>query len=548
MTQSNENADVDVVVVGAGFVGIYATHYLRDQLGLTVCTFESGSDVGGTWFWNRYPGARCDIESTHYSYSFSEELQSEWHWSERYAAQPEILSYLNYVADKFDIRRNVQFNTRITSMVWDDAKSVWHVGTDDGKTTTTRFIVSGAGNLSIPKRPEFPGIDNFKGQLLSTHRWPHEPVDLAGKRVGIIGTGASGIQVIQSIAPEVGHLTVFQRTPNFACPLRNRPVSDAEHEERVKIYPQIRQGALNNFMGIITDEPGESAKTVSAEERKKVYDRIYYDVGGFHILVGTYADLLFDKESNDTLADYLRDRIADRVDDPAVAKMLTPHDHPFGTKRAPMETNYYEVFNRDNVTLVDVRANPIEEVTEKGVRVGGVEHELDVLISAMGFNFSTGALLEMGVVGRDGLTLNEKWANGPETYLGIASHGFPNFFMITGPQSHVALTNNPLAIEDHVNFASETIRHMVENEIDTIEPTPDAEAEWGETVRSLADATLFPLAKSFFMGANIPGKPVAPLMYLGGSPVYRALCNEIAAENYRGFELRGANVGVQEPV
>ncbi|NMO04684.1 NAD(P)/FAD-dependent oxidoreductase [Gordonia sp. TBRC 11910] len=542
MTQFNEQADVDVVVVGTGFVGIYATHYLRDQLGLAVRTFEAGSDVGGTWFWNRYPGARCDIESAHYSYSFSEELQSEWKWSERYAAQPEILAYLNHVADKFDIRRSVQFNTRITSMVWDDAASVWHVGTDAGETTTARFIVSGAGNLSIPKKPEFPGIDNFKGQLISTHRWPHEPVDLAGKRVGIIGTGASGIQVIQTIASEVGHLTVFQRTPNFACPLRNRPVSEAEHEERVKNYPDIREGALHNFMGIVSDEPGESAKAAGEEERKAAYDRMYYDVGGFHILVGTYGDLLFDKESNDTLAEYLREQIAKRVEDPSVAAMLTPHDHPFGTKRAPMETNYFEVYNRDNVTLVDVRANPIQEVTEKGVRVGDTEYEFDVLISAMGFNFSTGALLEMGVVGRNGLTLNEKWADGPETYLGIASHGFPNFFMITGPQSHVALTNNPLAIEDHVNFASETIRYLVDNDIDTIEPTAESETEWVETVRTLADATLFPLAKSFFMGANIPGKPISPLMYLGGSPTYRALCYEIAADNYRGFALQRATV------
>jgi cation diffusion facilitator CzcD-associated flavoprotein CzcO len=541
MTQITGGTDVDVVVVGAGFVGIYAVHRLRDRMGLRVLAIEGGTDVGGTWYWNRYPGCRCDIESVHYSYSFDEDLQRDWHWTERYAAQPEILAYLDHVADRFDVRRSIRFGTRITSMVWDDAESLWRVGTDDGATTTARFVVSGAGNVTIPMKPDFPGLEDFGGEVYATHRWPHDGVDLAGRRVGVIGTGASGIQVVSAIAAEVEHLTVFQRTPNFATPLRNRPVSRAEHEERAASYPEIRREARQHFMGITADPPRPSAKEATESERREVYAQ-YYAKGGFHLLVSSYGDLLFDQESNDTVADFIRDRIAERVDDPAVAAMLTPRDHPYGTKRAPMETDYYEAFNRENVTLVDVRAHPIEEVTATGIRAGGREHELDVIITAMGYDAFTGALLDMGVVGRDGLTLDEKWADGPATYLGIASHGFPNFFMITGPQSAVALYNNPSAIEDHVEFASDAIGHAVDHGYATIEATAQAEADWGATVRGLAQASLFPRAKSWYMGANIPGKPISPALYLGGAPAYRAICADVVDRGYAGFELRGAPV------
>ena len=533
------DVDVDVAVVGAGFVGIYAVHRLRDQLGLRVRGFESGTDVGGTWYWNRYPGARCDIESIHYSYSFSDELQREWRWSERYAAQPEILAYLNHVADRFDVRRDFRFGVRITSIVWDDRASVWRVGTDDGQVTTARFVVSGAGNVSIPKRPEFPGIEDFRGEVYATHRWPHEGVDLRGKRVGVIGTGASAIQLIPSIAPEVAHLTVFQRTPNYATPLRNRPTAPGEFEQVAADYPRIRTDARNNFMGITADPPAPSAKLASDRERREVYDR-YYDRGGFHLLISSYQDLLFDEDSNETLASYIRDRIGERVDDPAVAALLTPTDHPYGTKRPPMETNYYETYNRDDVTLVDVRSTPIERVTETGVRVGDTEYELDVLITAMGFDAFTGALLDMNVRGRDGLTLNEKWAEGPRTYLGIASAGFPNFFMITGPQSAVALYNNPSAIEDHVEFASDAIRHTLDLGRDTIEAGVDAEDDWVDSIKKVADSSLFPRARSWYMGANIQGKPLSPMLYLGGAPAYRQICADVVADGYRGFELASA--------
>jgi cation diffusion facilitator CzcD-associated flavoprotein CzcO len=529
--------DTDVVVVGAGFVGIYAVHRLRDQLGLRVQAYESGGDVGGTWYWNRYPGARCDIESIHYSYSFSEELQQQWHWSERYAAQPEILAYLNHVADRFDVRRSIRFHTRIASMAWDDTGSFWRVGTEDGAVTTTRFVVSGAGNVSIAKKPEFPGMESFAGAVYATHRWPHGGVDLRGKRVGVIGTGASAIQLIPAVAPELEHLTVFQRTPNYATPLRNRPTDPDELAAVLAGYPQLRTAARENFLGITADPPRPSAKSASEAQRREVYDR-YYTKGGFHLLMSTYADLLVDEESNETLAQYIRDRIAERVTDPAVAKLLSPTDHPYATTRPPMETNYYETFNRDDVTLVDVRANPIAEITPTSVRTqDGTEYTLDVIVTAMGFDAFTGALLEMGVVGRDGLSLAEKWSAGPLTYLGIAAHGFPNLFMITGPQSAVALYNNPSAIEDHVEFASDAILYALEHGVTEIEPSAEAERDWVALVKQLADASLFPRANSWYMGANIPGKPRSPAMYLGGAPAYRAICADVADNAYQGFEL-----------
>ena len=528
---------VDVVVIGAGFVGLYAVHRLRDQMGLRVRGIETAADVGGTWYWNQYPGARCDIESVHYSYSFSDELQQDWVWSERYAAQPEILAYLNHVADRFDLRRSFDFGTSVESMTWDDDARRWKVVTSGGS-LTARFIVSGAGNVTIPKTPEFPGLGDFAGEVISTHRWPQQGVDLTDKRVGVIGTGASGIQLIAAIAPGVGHLTVFQRTANYATPLRNRPTDPEEWEKIRANYSEIRIAARNNFLGVVADPPEPSAKAADPAQRRARYDH-YASLGGFHLLLSSYADLLFDLESNETLAEYIREDIARRVTDPAVAELLTPRDHPYCTKRPPMETDYYETFNRGNVSLVDVKTNPIEAVTERGVRVGGVEHELDVLILAMGFDAFTGALLSMNITGRAGLPLAEKWAEGPNTYLGIASAGFPNLFMITGPQSATVLYNNPLAIEDHVEFASDAIAHLIAHELDTIEPTPEAEAGWVRTIHDMAQQTLFPMADSWYMGANIPGKPRGLLTFVGGAPAYRQICADVVADGYRGFALTG---------
>ena len=532
---SEDLGSVDVVVIGAGFVGLYAVHRLRDQMGLRVLGVETAADVGGTWYWNQYPGARCDIESVHYSYSFSDELHDDWVWSERYAAQPEILAYLNHVADRFDLRRSFTFETAVESMTWDENALAWHVVTSGGS-VTARFIVSGAGNVTIPKTPEFPGLEDFRGEVYSTHRWPQHGVDLAGKRVGVIGTGASGIQLIQTIAPDVGHLTVFQRTANYATPLRNQPTDPDEWAKIRANYREIRIASRNNFLGVVADPPEPSAKLADPAERRRRYDH-YAAMGGFHLLLSSYADLLFDLESNETLAEYIREDIRSRVNDPAVAELLTPRDHPYCTKRPPMEIDYYEAYNRDNVTLVDVKANPIEAVTPTGVLTGGVEHELDVLVLAMGFDAFTGALLNMNITGRGGVPLEEKWGDGPRTYLGIASEGYPNLFMITGPQSATVLYNNPLAIEDHVEFASDAIAHVLERGLDTIEATTDAEHEWVKVIHEMAEQTLFPMADSWYMGANIPGKPRGLLTFVGGAPAYRQICADVVAEGYRGFAL-----------
>lgn len=538
---SQHSTDFDAIVIGAGFVGLYAVHRLRDQKGLRVCGIDSAPDVGGTWYWNRYPGARCDIESIHYSYSFSEPLQQEWKWSERYAAQPEILAYLNHVADRFDLRPSFHFGHRVTAMTWDDESSVWHVTTDDGTVRTAKFVVSGAGTVSIPKKPEFPGLERFSGEVYATHRWPHAGVDLKGKRVGIIGTGASGIQFIAEVAEEVKHLTVFQRTPNYAVPLRNRPTDPDEQREVLANYRDIRIAARQNFQGIIADDPLPSAKLATAAERRERFDR-YWDKGGFHLLMSGYADMLHDHESNELLCEYIRERIAERVDDPQVAKLLTPTDYPYSARRPPMETNYYEVFNRSNVNLVDVKSNPIQEITSCGVLSGGTEYEVDVLVLAMGFDAFTGALLAMGITGRNGLTLNQKWSEGPSTYLGIASHGFPNLFMITGPQSAVALYNNPLAIEDHVELASDAIEYVLARQFDTIEPTAKAEQDWVQLVHEMAEQTVLTKTDSWYMGANIPGKPRGLMFYTGGAPAYREICAEVVSNGYRGFELASAPV------
>jgi len=535
-TGSAQVETFDAVVIGAGFSGLYALHRLRDQMGLSARVFDIAGDVGGTWYWNRYPGARCDIESIHYSYSFSEELQQEWTWSERFAAQPEILRYLNHVADRFDLRKDIQFNTQITSLVWNDKNKLWEVGTKDGTIARGKYLIAGTGNLSVAKTPEFKGVETFKGEIYATGNWPHEGVNFAGKRVGVIGTGASGIQAITEIAKEAAHLTVFQRTPNYATPIGNAPM-DPETERQVKSrYAEIRTKSRNAFLGIPYDQVQPSALAVSAEERRRVYDARYVQ-GGFRLFVDSFADLLFNKEANDTAAEFVRAKIRERVKDPQVADMLTPKDYPYGTKRPPLETKYYETYNRDNVTLVDIKATPIELITEHGICTTTDEYELDAIVLAIGFDAMTGPLLSMGIVGRHGLKLEDKWANGPLTYLGITSHGFPNLFFITGPQSPSVLYNMPLAIEDHVDFATDAIRYLRDHDLDTIEPTLEAETRWVAHVYELSQQTLMPGTDSWYMGANIPGKPRVCMVYLGGAPAYRKICADVQAKGYEGFTL-----------
>ncbi|QBJ96737.1 NAD(P)/FAD-dependent oxidoreductase [Rhodococcus sp. ABRD24] len=540
-TTDGRTADFDAIVIGAGFAGLYALHKLRDRMGLSARVFDVASDVGGTWYWNRYPGARCDIESIHYSYSFSAELQQEWEWTEKFAAQPEILRYLNHVADRFDLRKDIQFNTRVTSMVWDDDESLWRIGAEDGTTATAKFVISGAGNLSVPKKPEFNGIESFKGEVYLTGNWPHEPVDFTGKRVGVIGTGSSGIQAIAEIAKTAGHLTVFQRTPNYATPIGNGPSCPDMVREVKANYAEIRDASRNHFLGVPYTQVQPSALAVSAEQRRRTFDE-RWNAGGFQLFVDSYQDILFDKAANDTVSDYIRDRIRERVDNPAVAELLVPKDHAYGTKRPPLETNYYEVYNQDDVTLVDVKSAPIQEITASGVRTADSDFELDVIVLATGFDAMTGPLMNLGIVGREGTKLSDKWAAGPRTYLGLAVNGFPNLFLVTGPQSPSVLYNMPLAIEDHVDFATDAMKYMSENGIDVIEPTLEAEDQWVEHVYEIAQGTLMPEAESWYMGANIPGKARACMVYLGGAPTYRATCDEVVAKGYNGFALTSSRV------
>lgn len=531
--------DKDIVIIGAGFAGMYAVHKLRDELKLDVQAFDAGGGFGGTWWWNCYPGARVDFESVHYSYSFSDEIQKEWKWSERFASQPELLAYLEFVAKRLDLHRSFQFNTRVTSVVWNDAGRLWTVGTNDGKSITARYVVTGVGGLSVPKALDFPGLEAFQGRVLRTSSWPKEPVDFSGKRVGVIGTGATGIQVIAEVAKQAGHLTVFQRTPQFAAPLGNTPLSAEESQWQAENHTQVRAGSRETFLGCPYPTARPSALADSPEERRKTYDA-FYGKGGFRLLVSTYGDLLFNKESNDTIADYLRDRIRQRVKDPKTAELLCPTDHPYGTKRAPFETNYYETYNRDNVELVDVRSAPIERLTERGLKTTAAEYDLDIVILATGFDGFTGALLQLGIVGRDGLTLAKKWADGPHSYMGLQISGFPNLFTLTGPQSAVALFNNALAIEDHVDWVADLLRYMRAKGIGTVEPTTESERVWGALTTDMLNMTLISQIKdTWYMGGNIAGKPKAAYIFPGGAPLYRAISGQVAARGYGGFAMDG---------
>ncbi|KOS57371.1 flavin-containing monooxygenase [Rhodococcus rhodochrous] len=528
--------DVDVVVVGAGFAGLYALHKLRDKMNMSVRVFEAGADVGGTWYWNRYPGARCDIESIHYSYSFDEELQQEWQWSEKFAGQPEILRYLEHVADRFDLRKSITFGTRVIGVHWDDENSMWSVHTDDGRSVRSRYFISGAGNLSVPKTPEFGGIENFRGEVLLTGNWPHGGVDFTGRRVAVVGTGASGIQAIPLIAEQASELVVFQRTPQFATPLGNGPLDPQVADEAKQNYGSLRDAARNHFLGVPFDQVQPSALAVDAQERRRVFDE-RWNAGGFRLFIDSFQDILFDRKANDTIAEYIRERIRERVQDPVKADKLAPTGYAYGTKRPPLETNYYEAYNHEHVHIVDVKDTPIDEITASGVRVGDHTYEVDTIVLATGFDAMTGPLLAMDIRGRGGQTLAEKWAYGPRTYLGIMIHGFPNLFTITGPQSPSVLYNMPLAIEDHVDFATDVIDHLGTHELDVIEPTAQAETDWLHLTDEIAGQTLLPQTNSWYMGANIPGKPRACMVYLGGAPTYRQTCADVVAGGYTGFEL-----------
>ncbi len=528
--------EYDAVIVGAGFSGLYMLHKLRDDLGFSARVLEAGDGVGGTWYWNRYPGARCDSESYYYSYSFSEELQQEWEWSERYPEQPEIMRYLNYVADKFDLCRDIQFETRVTAARFDEEKNRWLVQTDGGERFSTRFFITAVGCLSAANIPNIKGLDSFEGEWYHTGAWPHEGVDFAGKKVGVVGTGSTGIQAIPVIAEQAAHLTVFQRTANYSIPARNAPM-DPEFQKQVKAsYDEIRRKQRESTNGHPFDVGDKSPLDVPEEERQAMYEAAW-EQGGLRFRA-TFNDLIFNKEANDTASDFIRSKIREIVRDPDVAEKLTPYDHPFASKRPPIDTDYFETYNRDNVTLVDVRTSPIKEITSNGIRTTDAEYELDAIVFATGFDALTGPLLNIDIRGKDGKSLKEKWADGPRMYLGLQTAGFPNMFTITGPGSPSVLTNMPTSIEHHVEWISDCIEYMRERDLDLIEATVDAEEAWVAHVNEAADRTLLPLAKSsWYLGANVPGKPRVFMPYAGGLATYIQECHDVAAKGYEGFAL-----------
>jgi len=531
-------AKVDVVIAGAGLAGLYAHHRFR-KLGLSLFGFEAAPEVGGTWFWNRYPGARCDVESLDYCYSFSEALLDEWRWSERFATQPEILRYVNHVADRFDLRRDIAFDTRVIRATYDEKANLWTVATDRGDEVTCRYLVTTVGCLSVPKTPDFEGLEEFEGRWVLTGAWPRDPVHYAGKRVAVIGTGSSGMQSIPLIAEEAAHLTVFQRTPNYSVPAHNGP-TDPEHEAKVRAdYPGYRRSIRATKGGQRSPlNTGLSALEVSEEERLAGFERAWR-FGAF-TLQGVFKDVSSNREANAAAAEFIRGKIREVVKDPELAERLSPSDYPFGTKRLVLDTNYWATFNRPNVELVDIRATPIERITARGVKTRDKEYPVDLIVFATGFDAVTGPLLAMNIHGAGGCSLRDAWKDGPTSYLGLTIAGFPNLFTVNGPGSPSVLTNMIASIEHHVDLIADSIAYMQERGLERIEPEREAEAAWAEEVRLVADHTLYPLANSWYMGANVPGKPRVFLAYVGGFDVYQERCKSIVAEGFKGFRLAGA--------
>ena len=527
-------SSVDAVVVGAGFSGMYLLHKLR-ALGLSTVVFEAGTDVGGTWYWNRYPGARVDVESLAYSYSFDSDLEQDFEWHERYPTQPEILRYAQHVADRFDLRKDIVFRTRVASAQYDEHSRTWKVRTEHGDAVTARFLVMATGCLSSSKLPEIPGLESFKGTTYHTAHWPHEGVDFTGLRVGLIGTGSSGVQSIPVIAEQAADLMVFQRTPAYSLPARNRPLRPDEITSMKENYRSFRQAQKESGFGVPVPPATTSALEVSDEERDAVFEEAW-ESGSLVNLMTAYTDLAVNQEANDTAKAFVHRKIGEIVTDPQTAADLCP-DYPIGTKRPCLDTAYYATYNRPNVHLVNLQREPLVEVTEKGVRTAAAEYEFDAIVYATGFDAMTGSLTGVDIRGRDGLLLKEAWAAGPRTYLGLGSAGFPNLFMITGPGSPSVLSNMIVSIEQHVDWVCDAIEHLDEQGFATIEPTPEAQDGWVDHVNQIASYTLYPKANSWYMGANVPGKPRVFMPYAGGVGEYRKKCDEVAAKGYDGFLL-----------
>ena len=527
----------DAIVVGAGFSGLYQLHKLRDDLGLKVRVLEKGEGIGGTWYWNRYPGARCDSESYYYCYSFNKEIEQEWEWTERYPEHPEIRRYLDFVADRLDLRRDIQLGAEVTGASFDGTRNRWRIDTAGGERFEAPFLVTAVGCLSSANVPDIEGLETFEGRWYHTGAWPHDGVDFAGKRVGQVGTGSTGIQAAPVIAAEAAHLTVFQRTANYSVPARNRPMSRDEVREIKASYPEIWAKARRGTNGHPFDVSTRSALSVSDEERRAIYEKAW-ERGGLRFRA-SFGDVLASQAANDTASDFLRRKIGEVVKDPEVAERLTPRDHGFATKRPPIDTDYFETFNRDNVLLVDLKKEPIVAVTERGIRTTARDYELDIIVFATGFDALTGPLLSLNIAGEGGIRLRQAWAEGPRTYLGLQTPGFPNLFTITGPGSPSVLCNMPLAIEQHVDWITDTIRHMRENGLQRIEAKPEAAETWVESVNEAANATLLPMASSsWYLGANVPGKPRVFMPYAGGLARYAEICDDVSRDGYRGFALR----------
>jgi cation diffusion facilitator CzcD-associated flavoprotein CzcO len=528
----------EVSIVGAGLSGMYQLHRLR-QLGLSVRVFEAGSGVGGTWYWNRYPGARFDSESWTYGFSFSDELLQEWDWSEHFSAQPETLRYCNYVADKLDLRRDITFNSRVVSAAYDEEANEWELLFEDGRRIRSRFLVTAIGPLSAPTKPAIPGLEDFRGEAYHTGTWPHEKVSFEGKRVAVIGTGATGVQAITEIAKTVGHLTVFQRTPNWCAPLHNNRI-DVETQARIKAtYPEIFARCRDSFGCFIHAADPRNALEVSPEEREAFYEKLYAEPG-FGIWMGNFRDILIDKAANDTITDFMRRKIRERVRDPALAEKLIPTNHGFGTRRVPLESGYYEVYNQPNVHLVDLRETPIERITPSGIKTSDTEYQFDMIIYATGFDAITGAFDRIDIRGRGGLRLKEKWANGPCTYLGLQIAGFPNMLTLVGPHNAATFCNIPRCIEQNVDWVTDLLRHMRERGYTRVEPTAPAEDAWTQHVHESAARLLLLEVDSWMTGINrnVAGRQKRTFMaYAGGAPKYREKCDEVAAKDYEGFVL-----------
>ncbi len=536
---SNERGqatELDALVIGAGFAGLYQLLCLRDRLGLSVQAVEQGDGVGGTWYWNRYPGARCNSESHVYWYTFSPELMREWEWSERYPGQAEILRYLNFVADRFDLKRSIRFNTRVVAAHYDEVTNRWRVRTEQGDTYVVKFLVTAVGCLSTANVPKFPGLEDFAGDWYHTGQWPHEGVDFTGKRVGMIGTGSTGIQAAPVIAAQAKHLTVFQRTANYSVPARNGPLT-AEFRQYIKEHAgDIRTATHETINGMAFKIEPRLAVETSPEEREQIYEAAW-ERGGLQFRAA-FQDMMINKRANDTAADFVKRKIRSIVKDPETAAILSDIDHPYAAKRPPIDTNYFETYNRPNVTLVDLRGAPIERITRAGICTSEAEYPVDIIVFATGFDAMTGPMLRMDIRGRGGITLEEAWAAGPLTYLGLQVAGFPNLFTITGPGSPSVLCNMPVAIEQHADWITDCIKHMRERGLERIEARAEAVGSWVAEVNEMAHKTVLPLAKhSWYLGANIPGKPRVFMPYAGGMLRYRQICADVAARGYEGFAL-----------